>query len=59
MKFVPASGAATKMFKFLRNFWMRYDVLKKVLTINEKQNELAIFIVGMDKFAFFETLMPR
>jgi nicotinamide riboside kinase len=59
MKFVPASGAASRMFKFLRNFLDEYNVLNESINayINRKKdNELAIFIVGMDKFSFFETV---
>jgi nicotinamide riboside kinase len=59
MKFVPASGAATRMFKFLTNFLNEYEILNESINayINRKKdNELAIFIVGMDKFSFFDTV---
>jgi nicotinamide riboside kinase len=59
MKFVPASGAASRMFKFLRDFLDEYDILNESINayINRKKdNELAIFIVGVDKFPFFETI---
>jgi nicotinamide riboside kinase len=59
MKFVPASGAASRMFKFLSDFLNEYDILNESINayINRKKdNALAIFIVGMDKFAFFETI---
>jgi len=62
MKFVPASGAASRMFKFLSDFLNEYDILNESINayINRKKdNELAIFIVGMDKFSFFETVHDK
>lgn len=61
-KFVPASGAATRMFKFLTAFLNDFDIQKE--TINAYMNrqndkELAIFIVGMEKFPFFETVHEK
>ncbi|MBF4506814.1 DUF4301 family protein [Flavobacterium sp. JLP] len=56
-KFVPASGAATRMFKFLSAFLNDFDIEKETINayINRKKDkELAIFIVGMEKFPFFE-----
>lgn len=58
-KFVPASGAATRMFKFLTAFLNDFDITKETINayINRKNDkELAIFIVGMEKFPFFETV---
>jgi nicotinamide riboside kinase len=58
-KFVPASGAATRMFKFLTAFVNDFDIQKETVNayINRKKDqELAIFIVGMEKFPFFETI---
>jgi len=62
VKFVPASGAASRMFKFLSDFLNEYDILNESINayINRKKdNELAIFIVGMDKFSFFETVHDK
>lgn len=56
-KFVPASGAATRMYKFLIAFLNDFDITKETINayINRKNDkELAIFIVGMEKFPFFE-----
>ncbi|MGQ7946270.1 DUF4301 family protein [Flavobacterium sp. WC2509] len=56
-KFVPASGAATRMFKFLNTFLNSYDPENETINsyINRKKDtELSLFIVGMDKFPFFE-----
>jgi nicotinamide riboside kinase len=58
-KFVPASGAATRMFKFLTAFLNDFDIQKETINayINRKKDkELAIFIVGMEKFPFFKTI---
>lgn len=55
-KFVPASGAATRMYKFLTAFLNDFDINKETINayINRKNDkELAIFIVGMEKFPFF------
>jgi nicotinamide riboside kinase len=58
-KFVPASGAASRMFKFLTAFLNDFDVKKETINayINRKKDsDLSIFIVAMDKFPFFETV---
>ena len=58
-KFVPASGAATRMFKFLRAFLNDFNYEKETINayINRKKNkELPIFIVAMEKFPFFKTV---
>ncbi|TDD78512.1 DUF4301 family protein [Flavobacterium caseinilyticum] len=58
-KFVPASGAASRMFKFLMEFINEFDVENESINayINRKKaNKLSIFIVGMEKFPFFETI---
>ncbi len=57
IKFVPASGAATRMFKFLSEFLNDFDIKKESINayINRKKaSDLSIFIVGMDKFPFFD-----
>ncbi|WP_348797530.1 DUF4301 family protein [Flavobacterium adhaerens] len=56
LKFVPASGAATRMFKFLSTFLNDFDLRNETINayINRKKDtELPLFIVGMDKFPFF------
>lgn len=56
-KFVPASGAASRMFKFLSTFLNEFDIENESINayINRKKDsELSIFIVGLEKFAFFE-----
>ena len=61
-KFVPASGAASRMFKFLTAFLKEFDIEKESINayINRKKDsELAIFIVGMDKFPFFDAVYAK
>ncbi|WP_348822547.1 DUF4301 family protein [Flavobacterium aestuarii] len=59
LKFVPASGAATRMFKFLNAFLNEFDLGNETINayINRKKCiELSLFIVGMEKFPFFEAV---
>lgn len=56
LKFVPASGAATRMFKFLFSFLEDYQPQKESINsyINRrKASELAIFFVAINKFPFY------
>ncbi len=58
-KFVPASGAASRMFKFLLAFLKDFDVENETINayINrKKETELPVFIVGLEKFPFFEAV---
>ncbi|KUJ60299.1 ATPase [Flavobacteriaceae bacterium CRH] len=58
-KFVPASGAASRMFKFLSTFLNDFDIQKETINayINRKKDSnLSIFIVAMDKFPFFKAV---
>lgn len=57
LKFVPASGAATRMFKVLFNFVKQYNPEKETLNayINrEKESNLSLFFVGIEQFPFYE-----
>ena len=61
-KFVPASGAASRMFKFLTAFLNEFDFGNETINayINRKKDtELSLFIVGMDKFPFFEEVYQK
>lgn len=58
-KFVPASGAASRMFKFLNTFLNEFDIENESINayINRKKDsELSIFIVGLEKFPFFKAV---
>ncbi|WP_020214788.1 DUF4301 family protein [Flavobacterium rivuli] len=55
-KFVPASGAATRMFKFLHDFISNYNPEKETINgyINRKKdNSLEVFLLGLEKFPFY------
>lgn len=62
LKFVPASGAATRMFKFLFQFLKDYNASKESINayINRnKASELALFLVGLEKFPFYKTVLGK
>ena len=62
LKFVPASGAATRMFKFLIAFLEEFDIENETINgyINRKKDtELSIFIIAMDKFPFFDAVNEK
>ncbi|WP_299524869.1 DUF4301 family protein [Winogradskyella sp.] len=62
LKFVPASGAATRMFKFLFKFLKEYNPQKESLNafINKnKFKELSLFMVGLEKFPFYNQVVQR
>ncbi|HEY4627716.1 MAG TPA: DUF4301 family protein, partial [Flavobacterium sp.] len=61
-KFVPASGAASRMFKFLNEFLNEFDFENESINayINRKKAaNLTVFLTGMEKFPFFETINER
>ncbi|UPS92300.1 DUF4301 family protein [Bizionia sp. M204] len=56
VKFVPASGAATRMFKFLFQFLEEYDPAEQTINsyLNTRDDKsLHIFFVGLEKFPFY------
>lgn len=58
-KFVPASGAASRMFKFLSEFLNEFDLQNETINayINRKSaTNLAIFLAGLEKFPFFDAI---
>jgi len=58
-KFVPASGAATRMFKFLIDFITHFDPENETINtyINKhKSHELTAFIIGLEKFSFYDVV---
>lgn len=62
LKFVPASGAATRMFKFLFEFLKNYNPLEQSINsyLNKtRQDEMRLFIFGMDKFPFYDQVLSR
>lgn len=62
LKFTPASGAATRMFKFLFNFLDTYDPEKETVNSYINRNnaqDLRIFFVGLDSFPFYKKLRKQ
>lgn len=62
LKFVPASGAATRMFKFLFKFLKDYNPSKESLNafINKNRfRDLALFLVGIEKFPFYNQVIEK
>jgi hypothetical protein len=62
LKFVPASGAATRMFKFLFTFLDEYNIEKGSINsyINKTKNkDLSIFFIGIEKFPFYHIVMDK
>jgi len=61
-KFVPASGAASRMFKFLSEFLHYFDFKNETINayINRtKTLELSIFLAGIRDFPFYEKLKEK
>ena len=61
-KFVPASGAASRMFKFLNEFLNEFDIENESINayINRKKgNNLSVFLAGMEKFPFFKLIEKK
>lgn len=60
LKFVPASGAATRMFKTLFTFVESYDPDKETINsfINRnKDTDLSLFFVGLEKQPFYDIVL--
>lgn len=58
-KFVPASGAASRMFKFLSEFLNDFKLEEETINayINRKSaSALAVFLVGLEKLPFYEEI---
>lgn len=60
MKFVPASGAASRMFKFLTAFLNDFDPDTETINayINRrKATDLTVFFAGVEKFPFYDRVL--
>ena len=60
VKFVPASGAATRMFKFLFEFLKMYDPNKESVNafINKnKASDLSLFFIGLEKLPMYKAVI--
>ncbi|MGV3697579.1 DUF4301 family protein [Flavobacterium sp.] len=61
-KFVPASGAASRMFKFLNEFLNDFDHENETINayINRKKDKnLPIFLAGIEKFPFYDEIKAK
>ena len=61
-KFVPASGAATRMFKFLNEFLIEFSPGTETVNayINRKKDKnLPVFLAGIEKFPFYEEVKSQ
>ncbi len=61
-KFVPASGAASRMFKFLNEFMNEFDVQNESINayVNRKNaSDLRIFLAGLEKFPFYPKIWKK
>ncbi|WP_282123166.1 DUF4301 family protein [Algibacter mikhailovii] len=62
VKFVPASGAATRMFKFMFQFLNNYDASSQSLEAYiEANNDIAIktFLDNLERFPFYNELIAK
>ncbi len=62
MKFVPASGAATRMFQFLSEFLNNFDPINDTITTycnRTKEKNLSIFLAGIEKFPFYQNVIEK
>lgn len=62
LKFVPASGAATRMFKFLFQFLKEFSPEAESIDsyINKnKLKDLSLFNEGMEKFPFYDLVLDK
>ncbi len=58
-KFVPASGAASRMFSFLSEFLNNFDFKTESVNayvIRKKAGELNVFFAGLEKFPFYNVI---
>ena len=61
-KFVPASGAATRMFKFLNEFLNEFDIENDTINsyINKhKAKDVSLFIFGIRNFPFYKLVKEK
>jgi len=62
VKFVPASGAATRMFKVLFTFLKEYNPNKQSISSYIEEDdfiELSVFLASMERLPFFEEVVTK
>src|SRR5690606_7997948 len=60
VKFVPASGAASRMFKFLFQFLKEYDPNKESIEAYANKNkDISVFVNGLEKLPFYDIVRNK
>jgi hypothetical protein len=62
IKFVPASGAASRMFKFLSEFLSEFNFDKGTINAyinHKKEHDLPVFLVGLKDFPFYREVKKK
>ena len=62
IKFIPASGAATRMFKFLFSFLKEYNPIIQSLNAYINKNalkDLPLFLIALEKFPFYNAVINQ
>jgi len=62
VKFVPASGAATRMFKFLFEFVANYNLEKESINSYINKNnakDLSLFFIALEKLPFYDEVLLK
>src|SRR5690606_8873786 len=60
VKFVPASGAASRLFKFLFQFLKDYNPSKQSIDDYAKSNkDLSVFVNGLEKLPFYDIVRNK
>ena len=62
IKFVPASGLASRMFYFLRDFLLNFDPDQdnfETYLANESNHEFCYFIQHIEKFSFYDLIKNK
>ena len=61
VKFVPASGAASRMFKFLFQFLNNYDSNESIEAYVERTGDklISTFVSGIEHFPFYENVIEK
>ncbi|WP_067144857.1 DUF4301 family protein [Pseudotamlana agarivorans] len=62
LKFVPASGAATRMFKFLFQFLQKYNPSKETIESyigKEANSQVETFISNLKQFPFYDEVLTK
>ncbi len=62
LKFVPASGAATRMFKFLFQFVTDYNPKEESINSYINKNglkDMSLFMDGLEKFPFYHQILEQ